>query len=102
MHLLFDRDADNLLFPVEDFADVQKRTSAVPLHTARNVKRSFDVSKTTALKILRKILRMFPYLFHRVQMFQHGYEQHCLDFANYFQMWYDEDNSWQFQILWTD
>lgn len=46
--------------------------------------------------------RMLPCGFQCVQLLQPGEEQKQLDFANYFRIKYDEDNSWPLRILRTD
>lgn len=88
--------------PVEVVAEVHNTITAGPLHTARSVARSLDLPKTTVLRLLRSVLRMFPYRFQRVQMLQSGDEQLRVDFANFFLIRYDEDNRWPLRILWTD
>lgn len=88
--------------PVEVVAEVHNTITAGPLRTARSVARNLDVPKTTVLKLLRSVLRMFPYRFQRVQMLQPGDEQQRVDFANFFLIRYDEDSRWPLRILWTD
>ena len=46
--------------PFEVVTEVHNAMTISPLHTAKSVSHNLNVSKTTVLKILRSILRMFP------------------------------------------
>ena len=64
------------------------------MQIARDTSRVLDIPKTTVLKLLCCVLRMFPYRYQCVQMLQLGDSQLRIDFAIKFLIRYDAHNDW--------
>ena len=70
--------------------------------TARGTARVLGIPKTTVIKLLRSILRMFLSRYQGVQMLQLGNPQLRIDFTNEFLIKYDAHNNLPLRMLSTD
>ncbi|GBN96686.1 hypothetical protein AVEN_246542-1 [Araneus ventricosus] len=78
-----------LCVPVEVVVEVYNTITSSPLDTARSVAGNLEVPKTTVLKLLRSVLRMFPSRFQCAQMDLET-EQQRVDFEKFFLIRDDE------------
>lgn len=87
----------------EVVAEVHKLITTNPLSSTKSVARNLDIPKTTVLKIIRCVLRMFPYRLHPRPSVSIWIRSTAFDFENYFFNRYNEVNKWlATNILWRD
>lgn len=77
-------------------------TSRYSSASARSVSRELAIPWSTVRKILRSILKWYPYKIHMVQMLQPQDHRTRYDFACRFLARMDVDDEWPWKILWSD